>query len=131
MDNCVFCQIVARTMPCDLIYQDDRYMAFLDINPVHPGHTLVIPKEHHQMIVDTPDELVAGSFVLAKKIMIAMKEALGCDFVMISVVGTDVPHFHIQLIPRSTDDGLHGWPTMQYQAGQGQEVADQIRQKLS
>jgi len=130
MANCIFCQIIAGTIPCAKVYEDEKFLAFLDINPVHPGHTLLIPKEHYPMMVDTPDELVASSFILVKKLMIAMKTALACDFVMISVIGTDVPHFHIQLIPRSFNDGLKGWQTGKYKDGEAGEVADQIRGKL-
>lgn len=130
MDSCIFCSIVARTVPSDVVYEDDKFLAFLDINPVQPGHLLVIPKAHYQMIIDTPDDLVGQAFILAKKIMIAMKQALSCDFVMISVVGTDVPHFHIQLIPRRQNDGLKGWETKQYQPNQASEVASSIKALL-
>ncbi len=131
MDNCIFCQIIARVLPCDLVYEDDHFLAFLDINPVRPGHTLVIPKEHHQMMIDMPEALLGQAFILAQHIMQAMKSALSCDFVMVSVVGTDVSHFHIQLIPRSFNDGLVGWPTMKYQADESVQTAAAIKRQLS
>jgi histidine triad (HIT) family protein len=131
MNNCVFCQIVAKVLPANTVYEDEHFLAFLDIRPVQPGHLLVIPKEHYPMIVDTPDEVVGQAFVITKKIMIAMKKALGCDFVMISVVGTDVPHFHIQLIPRRFDDGLRGWPTKEYSENEASEISQKIKQELA
>jgi histidine triad (HIT) family protein len=84
MDNCVFCQIVARILPCDLIYEDDHFLAFLDINPVRQGHTLVISKEHHATMIDMPEPLLGQSFVLSQHIMRAMTSALGCDFIMVA-----------------------------------------------
>ncbi len=119
MNDCIFCKIIKGEIPSAKVYEDDKVFAFLDINPVNYGHTLVIPKEHHQMMHDVPDELLAYCYVKAKELMIKMKKALEADYVTVSVVGLDVPHFHIHLIPRYYDDGLAGfWPTKKYGAGE-------------
>ncbi|MEK7097732.1 MAG: HIT domain-containing protein [Patescibacteria group bacterium] len=129
---CIFCKIINNEIPADKIYEDDKIVAFLDINPVSPGHTLVIPKEHYQMMVDTPDELVSYIFVQCKKLMQDLKKAMGADFVVLSVVGIDVPHFHIHLIPRKYDDGLANfWPTEKYGEGGAGEIAEKIRNNIS
>jgi histidine triad (HIT) family protein len=126
--NCIFCKIAAGQIPCHKIYEDEKVFVFLDINPVTDGHTLVIPKAHHEMIVDTPDELMSYVFIQAKKLMRVLKEALGAEFVAVSVVGTDVPHFHVHLIPRYKNDGLANfWPTKKYQAGEEEEIIAKIK----
>jgi len=128
MSDCIFCKIINGEIPAAKVYEDDRVLAFLDINPVNYGHTLLIPKEHHQMMYDVPDELLAYCFVRSKELMVKIKSALAADFVTVSVVGLDVPHFHIHLIPRYFDDGLADfWPTKKYGDGGVQAILDKIK----
>lgn len=122
MENCIFCKLVKGDIPSHKIYEDEQCLAFLDINPVAKGHALLIPKAHHEMMTDTPDELLSYLFVRAKELMIRIKDKLGSDFVTLSVVGLDVPHLHIHLIPRKYNDGLHGWPTGEYAADEAEEI---------
>ncbi len=131
-NNCVFCKIVAGDVPSTKIYEDDYTLAFLDIRPVNAGHTVVIPKEHFPAMGQTPDEILATTFVTAKKIMVAIRRATNCDYVALSVIGLDVPHFHIHLIPRHNSDALaHFWPTKSYENDAlKQEVADKIKKEL-
>lgn len=130
-DNCIFCKIIAGEISCEKIYEDDKIFVFLDIRPVQPGHTLIIPKEHDQMMVDTPDELVAYIFTKAKYFMNVLKSAMQAGYVAVSVVGIEVPHFHVHLIPRKMDDGLaNWWPTEKYADGQAQEVLEKIKNQL-
>ncbi len=131
MEDCIFCKIIAEEIPAEKVYEDDKVLAFLDINPVAPGHTLIIPKEHYQMMVDTPDELLCYCFQKSKELMIKIKEAMGADFVSVSVVGLDVPHFHIHLVPRKFSDNLANfWPTTKYAEGEMQEIGKKIRRSL-
>ena len=117
--NCVFCKIVHFEIPSSKVFENEKVLAFLDITPVNKGHVLLIPKEHHQMMTDTPDELVAEVFIQAKKMMKNIKKAFDADFVTVSVVGIEVPHFHVHLIPRYQDDGLaNWWPTQEYDEGE-------------
>lgn len=127
MDNCIFCKIIKGEIASAKVYEDDRVLAFLDINPVNFGHALVIPKEHHAMMPDVPDELLSYCFVKSKELMMKIKQALKADYVSVSVVGLDVPHFHIHLIPRYYDDGLAGfWPTKKYGEGEMEKIAQRI-----
>lgn len=131
MENCVFCKIVAGEISAAKVYEDEKVLAFLDINPVNKGHALVIPKAHHQMMADTPDDLVAYIFTTAKKLMKAIKKATKADLVVVSVVGIDVPHFHIHLVPRFKDDGLAGWwPTKKYKEGEMEQFAEKIKNEM-
>lgn len=129
-DN-IFSKIVRREIPATIVYEDNESLAFLDIHPVHKGHTLLIPKETYAWVDDVPDELLGKMFVKAKKLIQAIKKSLPCDFVQISVVGKDVPHFHIHLIPRWFNDELKAWETMSYESGEADAFAEKIKNSLS
>jgi histidine triad (HIT) family protein len=129
--SCIFCKIIAGEIPAAKVYEDEKCLAFLDIKPVNPGHVLLIPKEHYQRMEDTPDELVAYLFIKAKELMPKIKKAMQADYVSLSVVGVDVPHFHIHLMPRRFDDGLAGfWPTKTYREGEMAATAEKIKKEL-
>jgi histidine triad (HIT) family protein len=96
----IFGKIIRGEIPATKVYEDEKFLAFLDINPVTKGHTLLIPKEHFVWIHEAPDDLVGHIFVKAKNIINAMRKSLPCDYVQVGVVGNEVPHFHIHLIPR-------------------------------
>lgn len=129
--SCVFCKIVTGEMPSAKVYEDEKVLAFLDISPVNKGHTLIIPKDHHHMITDTPDDLVEYIFVKAKNISHGIKKAFKADYVALSVVGIDVPHFHVHLVPRFDDDGLaNWWPTQEYGEGEMDEYAEKLRAEV-
>ncbi|MBX4200407.1 HIT family protein [Candidatus Parcubacteria bacterium] len=130
--NCIFCKIVSKAIPAEIIYEDNDLISFLDINPVNHGHLLVIPKDHHPLLTETPDELLTKVFLRAKSLMKSLKEATDSDFVVLTVVGTDVPHFHVHLIPRFYEDGLAGfWPAKKYESEkQMKSVAEKIRKTI-
>jgi len=131
MENCIFCKIIKGEIPCHKVYEDENCLAFLDINPVSSGHTLLIPKKHHKMLVDTPDELLAVLMIKVKKLMRIIKTAVNCDYVVLSVIGIDVPHFHIHLIPRFYNDGLANfWSTKKYDEGEAEKVTEKIKEIL-
>lgn len=131
MDECIFCKIIKKEIPSSKIYEDDKIFAFLDINPVNPGHTLVIPKKHYEKMEVSPDNFVADVFVGAKKIMKAIKESLLADFVAVSVVGIDVHHFHVHLIPRYFNDKMPVfWPKKEYGVGEKEIIAEKIKKSL-
>lgn len=127
----VFSKIVAGEIPSHKIFEDDLCLAFLDINPVSAGHTLVITKEEFRRMTDVPDELLGYCFMVAKDIMSAMKEALGCDYVMVHVEWLEVPHFHIHLIPGWTDKSVAKWEHTTYTENEATWIADKIAWKLS
>ncbi len=100
----IFEKIIDREIPADIVYEDDLSLAFLDINPVTKGHTLLISKHPYPWMTDVPDQIIAELFINAKKIMTAQKQGIECDLVQVVVVGEEVPHFHIHLIPRMIGD---------------------------
>lgn len=95
----IFSKIVAGEIPCHKIAENEHYLAFLDIFPVSKGHTLVIPKKEIDYIFDLDDETLAGLHVFAKKVALAIQKAVPCERIGVAVVGLEVPHAHVHLIP--------------------------------
>jgi histidine triad (HIT) family protein len=95
----IFTKILAGEIPAHKILEDDKYLAFLDIRPVNPGHTLVIPKQVIDYIFDIDDELLKGLIVFAKKVSRGVRKAIPCKRVGVMVAGLEVPHAHVHLIP--------------------------------
>jgi histidine triad (HIT) family protein len=100
----IFSRIVLGEIPCYKIAEDDNYFAFLDINPLSTGHTLVIPKKETDYIFDLEDPILAGMMVFAKKIAKSIEKSVPCKRIGIAVIGLEVPHAHIHLIPIN---GIH------------------------
>lgn len=97
MENCIFCKIVKGEVPCYKVYEDQDFLAFLDINPQSPGHCQIIPKEHYRWVWDVPN---AGEyFEIAKKVAIAQQKAFGTDWILSKIVGDEVGHAHIWIYP--------------------------------
>ena len=103
MADCIFCKIVKNEIPCYKIYEDKEFLAFLDINPRNPGHTLIIPKKHYRWVWDVPN--INSYYKVVGKIANAIKKALKTDFVVSLVIGEEVSHAHVWLVPRFKDDG--------------------------
>ncbi len=95
----IFSRIIAGEIPCYKVAEDDRFFAFLDINPVNWGHTLVVPKEETDYIFDLDDKSLGDMMVFAKKVASAMKKTLPCRKIGVAVLGLEVPHAHIHLVP--------------------------------
>ena len=95
----LFTRIINGEIPAHKILENEKYLAFLDIRPVNPGHTLVIPKQEIDYVFDIDDELLKGLIVFAKKVAKAVRKAVPCIKVGIMVAGIEVPHAHIHLIP--------------------------------
>ena len=95
----IFSKIIAGEIPSYRIYEDERYYAFLDINPLAEGHTLVIPKVETDYLFDLEDDLLADMMVFAKKVALAIDQTMDCKRVGVAVLGLEVPHAHIHLIP--------------------------------
>jgi len=101
----IFTRIINGEIPCYKVAEDDRFIAFLDVRPLKPGHTLVVPKKEIDYIFDLDEETLAGMIVFARRVALAMKEVIDCKRIGVAVLGLEVPHAHIHLIPltRETD----------------------------
>lgn len=98
----IFTRIINREIPAYIVAEDEHYIAFLDINPLVVGHTLVVPKQEVDFIFDLEDHALAGLSVFAKKVAHAMKKAVPCTRIGVAVIGLEVPHTHIHLVPMNT-----------------------------
>ncbi len=120
----IFSRIIAGEIPCYKVAEDDRYFAFLDISPLAKGHTLVIPKTETDYIFDLDDETYLGLQFFAKKVALALKKAIPCQRVGVAVLGMEVPHAHIHLVPlQKESDLLFNKPRLQFSADEMVELA--------
>jgi histidine triad (HIT) family protein len=127
----IFSKIVNGEIPSYRIYEDDRYYAFLDINPLAEGHTLVIPKEETDYLFDLEEDLLGGMMVFAKKVALAMDKTMDCKRVGMAVLGLEVPHAHIHLIPiNSLYDIEFSRPKLKFSDEEFRATADKIRAAL-
>lgn len=134
--TCAFCEIVAGERDAHIVLDDDIALAFLDVRPLFAGHTLLIPRRHHETLTDLPPETIDPLFRRAQLLADAMETGLGAagSFVaMNNRVSQSVPHLHIHVVPRNRKDGLRGffWPRTKYQnAAEAEQTAAQLRRHL-
>lgn len=127
----IFSKIAAGEIPSYKIAEDDNYFAFLDINPVAKGHTLVIPKREVDYIFDLSDKELADMNVFAKKVAKAIQQAIPCRKVGMAVIGLEVPHAHIHLIPITKESDMYfNKEHLSLPAEEMQAIADAIKSKL-
>ena len=114
MENCIFCKIVAKEIPAEIVFENDNWLAFLDIKPVNLGHTLLIPKAHHKNLFDLPENSLTEVGPLLQKIGQAVKEGTSADGLNLAMnneaaAGQLVWHTHFHLMPRFASDGFEHW----------------------
>jgi len=135
MRDCIFCRIGAGQAPAEKILETPRVLAFLDIAPVHYGHTLVIPKTHHETLLDLPDELWLDMGQACRRVAQALRQVLYARGFNIGInnfeaAGQVVFHAHLHVIPRHRGDGLELFPQASYGRGDLARVGEQLRQAL-
>jgi histidine triad (HIT) family protein len=135
--ECRFCQIVAGEEQAHLVFEDERTIAFLDNRPLFPGHSLLVPREHHETLGDLPPELVEPLFANARLLSVAVPKAMkkpGSFVALNNVVSQSVPHLHVHVVPRKPKDGLRGffWPRTKYSSEEEMRaVAERIRNAVA
>ena len=133
--NCLFCKIVAGEVPCEKIYEDEKTFAFLDIKPINPGHTLVVPKEHYENVFEAPEEVWGAVMQTVKKVAHAAKDGLPAGDLNITMnngkhAGQVVFHAHVHIMPRHEDDGFELWRGKTYETGQSAKIAEKMKTAL-
>ena len=133
--DCIFCQIINKKIPAETVWEDAETLAFLDINPVTPGHTLLITKEHFGNFLSAPNKVICQTLKVAQKIAPKILKAIGAtDFNLIAnngpTAGQSVGHLHFHLIPRGANLPNPGWPTIKYRPGEMQKIAKKIRNEI-
>lgn len=114
--DCIFCKIIAGDIPCFKLYEDDATIAFMDINPVHPGHALVVPREHAEDVFSISEEAIAAAARTARKVAGAVRREIDPDGMNLlqcngKAAAQSVLHFHIHVLPRREGDGTPlNWP---------------------
>jgi len=133
--DCIFCKIIAGEIPAYKVYEDEKILAFLDITPVNPGHTLVVPKEHHADLLDLPEELACQAISVIKKITPAILAGTGAKAFNLNLnngitAGQLVSHFHWHIVPRFEGDGYELWHGKSYGEGEAEAVLEGIKNNL-
>ncbi len=135
-DSCIFCKIVAGSIPAQVVYQDSDTIAFLDIDPLFPGHVLLCPRDHYPTLTDLPPELAAPMMKNTQLIAKAIEPALEAEGSFVAInnrISQMVPHLHIHVVPRRRKDGLRGffWPRNKYADDAAREtVRDAIEREI-
>jgi histidine triad (HIT) family protein len=135
MSDCIFCRIAAGKLPAEVVLDTPRVLAFLDIAPVHYGHTLIIPKEHYQNLLDLPDDLWMEMGQASRQVARALQKSLyarGFNLGMnnFEAAGQVVFHAHLHVIPRYQNDGLLLFPQGTYPPGDMEKVGIRLREAL-
>ncbi len=134
-EECIFCKIVAKTVPAVICYEDEEVLGFMDIHPNTKGHVLVIPKDHVENIYGLPAELSARLMMATQKISVALKNATDADGINIvmnneSAAGQMIWHAHMHIIPRYNEDSGYIGQKYTYIAGEMEEIANKIQGEL-
>ena len=133
---CVFCNIIAKTIPAHVVLDDELTLGFLDQRPLFPGHVLLVPKTHFETLADVDPVLLGPLFVNAQRLMRALEKGLGAEGTFVAMnnkISQSVPHLHVHVVPRKKKDGLKGffWPRHAYGSdGEMAEVARVVRDAL-
>ncbi len=134
--NCIFCKILAGQIPSERVYEDEQAVAFLDINPVAPGHALLVPRSHHANLLETPHEVLSALMAAAPKVAAALLKATGAEgfnFVQFNGAcsGQVVFHIHFHIIPRRPGDGVSfAWRQRKYGPGEMAALGARVREAL-
>jgi histidine triad (HIT) family protein len=124
----IFTRIINGEIPCYKVAEDDRYFAFLDINPLKAGHTLVVPKQETDYIFDLSDDSLAGLIIFSKKVAKAIKSAYPCNRIGIAVLGLEIPHAHVHLVPMdSMEDINFKNPKLKFTPEEFKAIAEKIK----
>ncbi len=132
MNDCLFCKIVAGEIPSYKVYEDERFLAFLDINPVNRGHTLIVPKKHSKSLLEMEDNLASEMVILIKTLAKHIKEKLNADGINImsnieAPAGQIIFHTHIHIIPRFKNDGFKHWHGTEYKKNEAQKIQEILK----
>ena len=126
----IFTRIINGEIPCYLIAEDEHYFAFLDIGPLAKGHTLVIPKKEVDYLFDLDEPTYTGLMAFAKRVAVAVGKAVPCLRVGVAVIGLEVPHAHLHLIPLQSGTINFNDPKLKLEKEEMEKIAEAIRQQL-
>ena len=132
MEASIFTKIINKEIPANIIAEDEKYIAFLDVFPLTKGHTLVVPKKQVDYIFDLDDDLLAGLHLFSKKIALAVEKSIVCKRIGIAVIGLEIPHTHIHLVPINNISDLDFTKTkLELSKDEMNTIANQIKSNLN
>lgn len=127
----IFTRIINREIPGSIVAEDENFIAFLDVNPLKAGHTLIVPKKEIDYLFDLDDATLSGLMLFAKKVAAAIQKAVPCNRIAVSVIGLEVPHAHVHLIPmNSMSDVNFANPKLKISKEELNELAEKIRKSF-
>jgi histidine triad (HIT) family protein len=127
----IFTRIIKGEIPCYKVAEDEKYFAFLDINPLKAGHTLVVPKVETDYIFDLEDDQLSGLMLFSKKVAVAIRSAYPCNRIGVAVLGLEVPHVHIHLVPMDKmEDVNFKNPKLKFTVEEYKDIASKISSKV-
>ncbi|MBA4323345.1 MAG: HIT family protein [Odoribacter sp.] len=127
----IFSRIINGEIPCYKVAEDENYFAFLDINPLREGHTLVVPKKETDYVFDIDDDQLTGLILFSKKIAAAIKSVIPCNRIGVAILGLEVPHAHVHLVPMDTmEDVNFKRPKLKFSPDEFRETAARIGRKV-
>lgn len=132
MNDCVFCKIVKKEAPADIIYEDEEFLGFLNINSLHLGQALLTIKKHYENLYELPDDILGKMAILLKKISAVIEKTIKADGTNVSMnigsaAGQIVPHAHFHIIPRFADDGYKHWVGKTFPKEESATMAEKIK----
>ena len=127
-EECVFCKIAKGEIPCYKVYEDDNFLAFLDVMPKNKGHTLVIPKKHYRWVWDVSN--IGTYFEVVNRVANAIRKAMGTEWIVSLVIGEEISHAHVWLIPRFEEDGHGGFIDISKVVKLSKEEMNEIAEKI-
>jgi len=135
MEDCIFCKIVSKQIPSDIVFEDEKVLAFLDIRPVSKGHLLVVPKKHISDVLSAEDDTLKDMIPKVKKVAHAVMKATGAHGMNITTnigeaSGQTIFHLHFHLIPRLSGDNLISWPHSDSEPKARKDLAEEIKKQL-
>jgi histidine triad (HIT) family protein len=135
MNDCIFCKIIAKDIPAEIVYEDAKIVVFVDIKPNNPGHVLVMPREHAPDFASAPEASIQAVALMAQRMGRVIMQAFGAPGFNIGVnngraAGQVVDHLHMHVIPRFEGDGLVHWHGKSYKEGEIEEVGQKLRKLL-
>ena len=123
----IFTRIINGEIPCYKVAEDERFFAFLDINPLNAGHTLVVPKREVDYIFDLDDDTLSGLMLFSKRVGLAIGKVISCERIGLAVIGLEVPHVHIHLVPMNTMEDINfKKPKLKFSKEEFSDIAQKI-----
>jgi histidine triad (HIT) family protein len=127
----IFTKIIKGEIPCYKVAEDDNYFAFLDINPLHEGHTLVVTKQETDYLFDLDDSTLSGLMLFSKKVARAIEKVVPCQRIGVAIIGLEVPHVHIHLVPMKTMDDINFTkPKLKFTPDEFRSIAEKISKEV-